>query len=214
MRSHNTALILGKTFEYNYQLEPYFKEASLIVVLDSAINTFIKYNYSIKPDVLLGDFDRDIDQAYVQKLYPNILIIPTPDQNKTDFEKGIEYIISKGYSKIIGLGLTGKRMDHTFNNIATLGKYNDKIFIQLIDDYSIIECISRIYTKKATKGTTISLLPLGEVQGIITKNLKYSLMNEHLQLGARTGTCNEVLEDGEVVVTISKGKLIVMECWD
>jgi thiamine pyrophosphokinase len=214
MQFSNTALILGSTFEYHYQYENLIKNAAYIVVLDSTINKFIKYNYAIIPHTLLGDFDRNIDKDQIKTHFPNINIIHTPDQNKTDFEKAIEHILEKGYKKIIGLGLTGKRMDHTFNNISSLAKYNDEAQIQILDDYSIIECISRIYRKKMPKGTTISLLPLGDVQGIITKNLKYPLMNESLKLGIRTGSSNEVMNDGEVVVTIGKGKLVVMECWD
>jgi len=210
----NTAVIIGKTFEYNYQYEHYIKDATIVVVLDSAIQQFLKLDLPIQPHVLLGDFDEQIDPEIVRKKFPGIAIVHTPDQNKTDFEKAIEFLLEKGYKKIISLGLTGRRMDHTFNNIATLGKYNDQAFIQIIDDYSIIECISRVYNRKHKKGTRISLLPLGEVTGVITRNLKYSLMNESLALGRRTGSSNEVAEDGEVVVTIGKGRLIVMECWD
>lgn len=210
----NTAVIIGKTFEYNYEYEQYIKNAVVIVVLDSAILQFMKFGLPIQPHILLGDFDEQMDQEEIRKRYPDMKIVHTPDQNKTDFEKAIEFLLERGYKKITGLGLTGRRMDHTFNNIATLGKYNDQAFIQIIDDYSIIECISRVYNKKHTKGTRISLLPLGEVSGVITRNLKYSLMNESLALGKRTGSSNEVAEDGEVVVTIGKGRLVVMECWD
>lgn len=210
----NTAVIIGKTFEYNYEYEHYIKNAVVIVVLDSAILQFLKQGLPIQPHVLLGDFDEQMDLEEIQGKYPEMKIVHTPDQNKTDFEKAIEFLLERGYKKIIGLGLTGRRMDHTFNNIATLGKYNDQAFIQIVDDYSVIECISRVYNKKHAKGTKISLLPLGDVSGVITRNLRYSLMNESLSLGKRTGSSNEVSEDGEVVVTIGKGKLIIMECWD
>lgn len=208
------AVIIGKTFEYNYEYDQYLKQARLIVVLDSTILTFIKHAIPYAPDVLLGDFDNPIDEELIKKHYPDITIIPAPNQDASDFEKGLEYLIGRGHRHIIGLGLTGRRMDHTFHNISVLAKYNDHAHIQLIDNYSIIECISRIYSKVHAKGTQISLLPVGEVQGVITKNLVYRLMNESLALGRRTGSSNEVLVDGEVVVTIGKGKLVVMECWD
>lgn len=208
------AVIIGKTFEYSYEYDKYLKNASIIIVLDSTIHTFIKQQIPYSPQVLLGDFDTPMEEDTIKAHYPNIEIVHTPNQDASDFEKGLEYLIGRGFKKIIGLGLTGKRMDHTFHNVSVLAKYNDEAFIQLIDDYSIIECISRIYSKTHKRGTQISLLPVGEVQGIITKNLVYRLMNESLSLGKRTGSSNEVLLDGEVVVTIGKGKLVVMECWD
>lgn len=208
------AVIIGKTFEYTYELEQYLKQASLIVVLDSTILTFIKQSIPFSPHVLLGDFDLPLEEDIIRQHYPNIQIIHAPDQNSSDFEKALNYVISRGFKHIIGLGLTGKRMDHTFNNIGILAAYNDAAHIQLVDHYSIIECISRIYSKKLKKGTQLSLLPIGDVHGVITKNLVYRLMNETLSLGKRTGCSNEVLLDGEVVITIGKGKLVVMECWD
>ncbi len=215
MQSKNNALIIGKTFEYIDSYAALFQNASLIIVLDSAIQFFVRNpHFPIKPHVLLGDFDREIDLPNLQLQLPQLQIVHTPDQNKTDFEKALEYIIAKGIKKIIGLGLTGKRMDHTFNNISSLAKFNDEAYIQIIDAHSIIECISRSYSKVHNKDTIISLLPLGETNGIITKNLHYPLTNETLALGKRTGSSNVVKEDGEVVITIGKGKLIVMECWD
>jgi thiamine pyrophosphokinase len=214
MKFSTTAVIIGKTFEYNYQYEQYLEQAALIVVLDSAILHFLKFKPPFIPHVLLGDFDEPIDTVWVLMEFPSIKIVHTPDQNKTDFDKAIEYVIAQGYKKIIGLGLTGRRMDHTLNNMSSMGKYNEQAYIQLVDDYSIVECITRVYNKEHKKGTKISLLPLGEVQGVITQNLKYTLMNEPLTLGTRTGNSNEVAQDGAVIITISKGKLLVMECWD
>lgn len=215
MLNKQYAIIIGKTFEYSEMNATLLQHAHFIVVLDSAIHYFLQHPHiPNKPDVLLGDFDYSIDEPRLALQYPALKIVHTPDQNATDFEKGIQYIIEKGYKNIIGLGLTGKRMDHTFNNISSLGKFNDAAYIQLIDAYSKIECISRSYNRTHKKGTVISLLPLGETNGIITKNLVYPLMNESLSLGKRTGSSNEVKEDGEVIITISKGKLIIMECWD
>ena len=210
----NSALIIGKTFEYNYEYESYFKNAALIVVLDSTIHQFLKVLVPFAPHVLLGDFDNPLDQEVIKKVFPDIQIVHTPDQDKTDFHKAIEYVLQRGYKNIIGLGLTGMRMDHTVNNIATLAQFNDNAQIKLIDDYSKIECISRVYNRYHTGGTQISLMPLGEVGGVITQNLKYGLMNESLKLGGRMGCSNEVLADGAVVITIGSGKLVVMECWD
>ena len=49
---------------------------------------------------------------------------------------------------------------------------------------------------------------------IITKNLKYPLQNESLNLGYRSGNSNEVIEDGIVIIEHNSGDLILMECFD
>ena len=47
-----------------------------------------------------------------------------------------------------------------------------------------------------------------------TKNLKYPLHNESLIIGYRTGSSNEVLTDGIVIIEHQEGDLLIMECWD
>jgi thiamine pyrophosphokinase len=193
-----------------------FKKYDYCLILDSAINNYYTYEQNQHPDALLGDFDGNFDPLIWKKIYPNLEIIHTPDQEKTDFEKGIEFLIQKKITHITGIGLTGKRMDHTFNNISSLAKYNTEIDIQLIDDYSKIYCIdhNKPFIKFLSQNTILSLLPIGKVIGITTKNLDYNLNNENLELGVRTGSSNAVSTNNYVEITITQGKLIIMECND
>jgi thiamine pyrophosphokinase len=52
------------------------------------------------------------------------------------------------------------------------------------------------------------------VKGIKTQNLKYQLNDEELHIGYRTGSSNEVLNDGMVVIEHREGDLLMMECFD
>ncbi len=211
-----TAIIIGNgDLDILKNSNQYLDTESYILVLDSAITKIDIYT-KLVPQAVLGDFDRNFDPNEYVKKYPNLKIILTPDQEKTDFEKGIEYLIEEGFTHIIGLGLTGKRMDHTFNNISSLAKYNSKVDIKIIDKYSTIYCIDENYNYKKffTEDTIISLLPIGKVEGITTKNLAYNLTNEPLELGIRTGSSNFVEGNNQVEIKITKGKLIVMECKD
>jgi thiamine pyrophosphokinase len=186
------------------------------LLLDSSINSYYNYNITHQPNGLLGDFDRNFNPNKWKDIYRDLEIIHTPDQEKTDFEKGIEFLIANKFTHITGIGLTGKRMDHTFNNISSLAKYNQFINIELIDKYSKIQCIDQFTTYKnnLVQNTIISLLPIGKVQGIKTKNLVYNLNNEDLELGIRTGSSNSVFSTGMVEIEIGKGKLIIMVCND
>ena len=70
------------------------------------------------------------------------------------------------------------------------------------------------YDKWYIANTTLSLIPIGKVSGITTKNLFYPLNNEELTIGYRTGSSNHVTEDGIVSIVHEKGDLLLMECWD
>lgn len=184
----------------------------LVIVLDSAIERVLPLN--IKVDVLLGDFDRDFDtQIYREHQYP-IEIVHTPDQEKTDLEKAFIYLIERGIPAVNVIWATGKRADHTLNNLTTIIRYREQLKIVLLDDHSKIFLLPNHFQKWYTANTPISLVPIGNVSGITTENLYYPLKNETLTIGHRNGTSNHVSQDGIVTITHDSGHLLMMECFD
>ncbi|MDI9878374.1 thiamine diphosphokinase [Flectobacillus longus] len=184
----------------------------LIVVLDSAIHRVLELG--IKVDVLLGDFDRALDLEAIQSAQYPIEIIHTPDQEKHDLEKAFEYLISRGFPAANVVWATGRRADHTMTNITNIVRFRNQLKIVMIDDYSKIYLLPYQFEKWYTKGTPISLIPIGVVSGIHSSGLKYNLFDEALTLGYRTGSSNEVEEDGFVKISYKTGDLLMMECTD
>ena len=168
----------------------------------------------IKIDVILGDFDRNLAvEELVTEHFP-IEIVHTPDQNKTDLEKAFDYLIEKGHKAVNVVWATGRRADHTFTNLTNIVKFKNDLKIVILDDYSKVFCLPNHYEKWYPAQTPLSLIPVGKVTGITTKNLKYSLDNEELAIGYRTGSSNEVAEEGFVKISHKTGDLLLMECWD
>lgn len=207
------ALIIANGEACSFELMGELLEWSpLVVVLDSAIHRVLDFN--IKVDVLLGDFDRDFDAEKVRELQYPIEIVHTPDQDKTDLEKAFEYLIERRFPAVNVVWATGRRADHTITNITNIVRFREQLKIVIIDDYSKIFLLPKTYEKWYPKGTPISLIPVGVAAGITTQNLKYSLDNENLTIGYRTGSSNEVEEDGMVKITYQEGDLLMMECVD
>jgi len=183
-----------------------------VVVLDGAMERVL--SLGIKFDALLGDFDRlDMEHPIFQE-QSDVEIVHTPDQEKTDLEKAIEFLISKGHKAVNIVWATGWRMDHTFNNIATLGKYYTQIHCVMLDDFSRIFVIPTVFKKYYTKGQVLSLMPLNEVKNITTSGLLYNLNEEILSLPGRTGSSNEAVQTGMVEIKYTEGILLLMECND
>jgi thiamine pyrophosphokinase len=207
------ALIIANGEACSFELMGELLEWSpLVIVLDSAIHRVLELG--IKVDVLLGDFDRDFDAEKIREEQYPIEIVHTPDQDKTDLEKAFDYLIGRGFPAVNVVWATGKRADHTITNITNIVRYRYTLKIVLLDDYSKIFLLPNTYEKWYPAGMPISLIPVGEVSGITTKNLKYSLENDSLTIGYRTGSSNEVLEDGMMKITYEKGDLLMMECGD
>jgi thiamine pyrophosphokinase len=216
------ALIIANGEECNSEILGELLEWSpFVVVLDGAIQRVL--DRGIKVDVLLGDFDGPLTPIegisndyfeYIRSQQSDIQIVHTPDQNKTDLEKAIEFLIEKGHKAVNILWATGRRADHSITNMTNLVRYKNQIKTVLIDSHSKIFPIVNSFEKWYTKGTPISLIPVGNASGIITSGLRYNLDNEELTIGFRSGNSNEAVADGFVKITYERGELLLMECWD
>jgi thiamine pyrophosphokinase len=184
----------------------------LVIVLDSAIERVLELG--IKVDVLLGDFDRGFDPEYYKDKQFPLEIVYAPDQNKTDLEKAFDYLIEKNIPMVNVVWATGKRADHTITNLTNIVRYRDLLKIVIIDDHSKIFLLPNRFEKWYTANTPISLIPIGKVSGIHSKNLFYSLENDTLTIGYRTGSSNHVHQDGIVTIEHQEGDLLLMECFD
>ncbi|TDB64141.1 thiamine diphosphokinase [Arundinibacter roseus] len=194
--------LLGQLLEWS----PY------VVVLDHAMHRVL--DLGIKVDAWLGDFDQTQDFEYVRERQHPLEIIHTPDQDKTDLEKGIDFLIERGFPAANIVWATGRRADHSITNMTNLVRYKHRIRLVMFDDYSRIFPITDTFEKWYTAGTPLSLIPVGEVQGITTTGLKYNLSSESLTLGYRSGNSNEADKDGFVHIRVQKGDLLLMECQD
>ncbi|GAB3769070.1 thiamine diphosphokinase [Spirosoma horti] len=183
-----------------------------VVVLDSAI--WRVFDLGIKVDVLLGDFDRNLDLDNIRAQQYPLDVVHAPDQDKTDLDKGIEYLIEQGYSAVNIIWATGRRADHTLTNMTNIVRYKDQIRIVMIDDHSKIFPLVGRFEKWYEAGTPISLIPVGTVTGFTSEGLKYNLQEATLKLGYFTSSSNEAAEDGFVRIEARSGDLLIMECWD
>lgn len=207
------ALIIANGATCNDELLGQLLEWSpLVIVLDSAIERVVSRN--IKVDVLLGDFDRGFNpEEFVQSQYP-IEIIHAPDQDKTDLEKAFEYLIQRKIPAANVIWATGKRADHTMSNLTNMVRYRNSLKVVIHDDHSKIFLLPRYFQKWYPAGTIISLIPIGQVNGISTENLVYPLHDETLTIGYRSGSSNAVAADGIVTINHTEGDLLLMECID
>jgi thiamine pyrophosphokinase len=183
-----------------------------VVVLDGAISRVLELG--IKVDVLLGDFDsHNHALEYIIAQQP-VEIVHAPDQNKTDLQKGIEFLISRNFDAVNIIWAMGRRADHTLSNVTDIVRYKNQIGIVVLDDYSRIFPLPKKFQKWYVQHTPISLMPVGTVKGVSSKGLMYELNQDELLLGYRTSSSNETIADGVVSITHEEGDLLLMECVD
>jgi thiamine pyrophosphokinase len=168
------ALIIANGAECSRELMGQLLEWSpLVIVLDSAMSRVM--DMGIKVDVLLGDFDRGFDPEYYRTQQYPLEIVHTPDQDKTDLDKAFEYLIGRGFPAVNVIWATGRRADHTITNITSIVRFRDKLKIVILDDHSKVYLLPQKFEKWYPAGTPLSIIPVGKVSGINTKNLKYEM---------------------------------------
>lgn len=181
----------------------------VVVALDGAADRL--HAHGIKLDVILGDFDSVADVEYLAQAQHPVKVIHTPDQNKTDLEKGLDYLIENGHEAVHIVGMSGLRMDHTLNNFSSIAKYIDRIVIQAVDAHSRIYPVKSGFAKWFPKDRALSLMPMPETIGVSATNLVWPVENLTLKLGTQTGSSNRVLNDGMVEITFESGTLLLFE---
>ncbi|MBM3410725.1 MAG: thiamine diphosphokinase [Bacteroidetes bacterium] len=166
-------------------------------------------------DAVLGDLDsvRSISPTKGAPTpaagKPEVLFRPDPD--KTDLQKGLDFLIERGHPSAHIIWASGGRSDHFLTHFSILAEYGRRITLNMIDDHCRTFLLPRVFRKWYAAGTQLSLMPMGRAEGIVTHNLVYPLHGETLEMGGRIGCSNEVATDGWVEVRYSSGALLMME---
>ena len=145
-----------------------------IIAVDGSANKL--FDIEIIPDVIIGDLDslQNINNK-------NIELVKTPNQNKTDFRKTLEWCIEKNILNISIFGISGESEDHFLGNYYTLSDFGEKISWKAFTDFSVISpCIGN---KKfeSFKGQKVSLFCMKGSSIVNSENLEYPLQSYHLK---------------------------------
>jgi thiamine pyrophosphokinase len=181
------------------------RQASRVVCADGGARHAVRFG--IHPDVVIGDLD-SLTPGILERLKSS-KIIASKDQDQTDLEKAIRYLLRERTRRIVILGATGKRVDQTLANIALLEKYCGRANLTLVDATGEIEIVDSRTRFRGRPGATVSLLPVAKAARVTTKGLRYSLKKELLEVGSR-GVSNVVVHP-VVEIEIHRGKLLLVK---
>ena len=166
----------------------YLNKSGTIICTDGAADKLIGSGRN--PDIIIGDFD----STSIKGKDRTGKWIETPDQNKTDLEKTFEWCIMNNIKKIVLLGSSGKREDHTIGNLFTIAKYHDEIKCEIITNHAKIICVYGENYISADTNQNISIIATEPIESITLDGLQYNMRNESLLPSARA-ISNKVISD-------------------
>jgi len=127
----NVSVILNGQMPTDDAIINQITNSDYIIAVDGSANKL--FDLEIIPDVIIGDLDslQNINNK-------NIELVKTPNQNKTDFRKTLEWCIEKNILNISIFGISGESEDHFLGNYYTLSDFGEKISWKAFTDFSVI----------------------------------------------------------------------------
>ncbi|MDP4117113.1 MAG: thiamine diphosphokinase [Bacteroidota bacterium] len=177
-----------------------------LICADGGANTALKLK--LTPKIIIGDFDSALPET-LSFFENDSEIIQVKRQNDTDVEKCLKYAIKHKYSEAVLIGVTGDRLDHTFCNLGIVLKFANKINVKLAAENSFLESFSGGVKINACIGEIVSIYGFNKTTTILTKGLKYPLVNEPLPFGVRESTSNVAIAN-EIELFIKNGTMFVV----
>lgn len=198
-QSHSDAVILANG-EFPKHAIPLslLNNNSYLICCDGAIDKLM-HNTNIRPQAIVGDCDSistKNKELFVDILHPN------PDQEINDLTKSVEYSLQQGFRRLIILGATGQREDHTLGNISLLLEYMAKADVEIITDYGVFVAIDEDVQFASYNGQQVSIFSITKDE-ITTHNLKYPVQNR-IFTNWWQGTLNESMDNQFTIETTGK----------
>ncbi|MEG1615645.1 MAG: thiamine diphosphokinase [Bacteroidales bacterium] len=182
----------------------YLQQAPYLIACDGAVNKLLDCN--LKPDAIVGDLD-SISQERLD-LFADI-IHHNPDQETNDLTKSALFARKAGFTKILILGATGLREDHTLANISLLTLYKGMFEnVYLVSDYGTFIPITKTTTIATYPGQQVSIFALFPYGTITSEGLRYPVAERQLPLWWE-GTLNEALGDSFTLQLSGEGNVLV-----
>ncbi|NVO27076.1 thiamine diphosphokinase [Donghicola sp. C2-DW-16] len=175
--------------------------ADLLVAADGGADRALDLGWM--PDAVIGDFD-SVSATARSEIGPDRLF-PISEQDSTDFDKCLRSIEAP---LILGLGFTGRRIDHTVAAFSTLCLRPDKRCI-LLSSEEVIFVAPRHLVLELSEGMAFSLYPMALVAGR-SQGLVWPVDGITMQPDGRVGTSNRVDQGGRVELWYDAPKMLVM----
>ncbi len=177
----------------------FFIQDKTIIAADGALDKLLKVG--IKPSIIIGDLD-----SIEQSTYQDVEIIHRPDQNKSDFQKAMEYLKEQKLLPAIICGVSGGFIDHILQNINVVLE-NDCIFYAPPVIGYVINSPS-VSNYNFNNNTKISLFGIPKAR-IKTFGLKWELNNAILEFPGFNSCFNRTVLKN-VSIEVIEGKVLML----
>lgn len=179
--------------------------ADIILAADGGADRAL--NSGLTPDVIIGDLD-SVSPAAKKRVSPENLIF-VDNQNNTDLEKALDWLVKRGCTACTLTGFAGGRWDFTLGNFLLVYPYAKKMDLTFAGPGWNFYPVQKNRRFACRPGARVSLIPLKNCTGVSLKGLKYPLKNARLKLGGTGLTLSNITTGKTFGVEMKSGFLFV-----
>lgn len=180
------------------------KNAPVIIACDGAVKNLHERGYI--PNAIVGDLDSippELLRIYADRIHT------VEDQEINDLTKAVRFAHASGYRKLLILGATGLREDHTLGNISLLLEYAPLFEqIEMLSDYGRFIPVLKSSTLPSTPGQQISIFSMYPCGEITTEGLRWPITRRRLTAWWQ-GSLNEAL-GSQFTLTLSPDAQLII----
>lgn len=204
MASHKVLILADGLFPQKESVLKLIREAKAVVCCDGAAQKAIAFGRV--PDYVVGDLDSITPE--LKMLWPDRMV-HVPDQNSNDLTKAVRFCLSKGWKKLVIIGATGLREDHTLANISLLHQYLPICeSVEMVSDYGRFTAIDKTTEFTSFPKQQVSIFSLTPETPLTFHGLRYTVENYKLESWWQ-GTLNESVGDTFSIELNAPGRIIV-----
>lgn len=170
------------------EIMAYLNEIPVLIACDGAAKTLLDKGF--RPAAIVGDLDSLSDEIRYNSMCE---VRHSEEQMTNDLTKSVLFAHEKGYKRILILGATGLREDHTLGNISLLTRYIDLFErVEMMSDFGVFIPIKVSTTFRSEAGQQISIFCITPQVEITTTGLRWEVTNRRFESWWQ-GTLNEAI---------------------
>jgi thiamine pyrophosphokinase len=206
MNEPRAVLVAGAPLVWTARLAAIAVAGEPLLAADSGADHLARLG--LRASAVVGDLDSL--SAATRSWLGEAVMVPRPDQDRTDLDKALAYAFEeRGLPRLTVLAATGGRTDHELANLGLLACRGMGDALRFESGHETLIAVCGELVLAAEPGETWSFWTFDPAVRVSTEGVKWPVEDAPLHLSARPSVCNLAVAD-RVRVRAAGGAVIVM----
>ena len=203
-RNFDCVVVANGLFPSREEVLAYLDEVPVLIACDGAAKTLL--NKGFKPNAIVGDLDSLPEDI---RYNSDFEVWHSEEQMTNDLTKAVRFAHEKGYKRLLILGATGLREDHTLGNISLLTEYINLFdCVEMMSDFGVFIPMNRSRTFQSEPGQQISIFCITPQTELTTTGFRWEVANRRFECWWQ-GTLNEAVGEEFGISFEGEARLVI-----